>query len=253
MALPATADDPPDLIGDRPDATESPYTVPLGFYQLELGGTFTVNEIGSFKSETISVPETLLRIGLSQTVELRLGWSGAQDERLELAGMDVAIDGIGDTEIGLKIGRSENKDSGFATAILLSTSVPTGDAEFTSDRFDPSIRLALGLPVSDRVDIGFNVGVAMASEFDGADRDQLSSLVYSLVSGFGLTDRLGLYMEVFGDTGLSRESSPANYLNAGVTYLVRPDLQLDIEGGVGLSDNADDWFAGIGLVVLWPK
>ena len=93
----------------------------------------------------------------------------------------------------------------------------------------------------------------MATELDGADKDSLSSVVYSLVSGFGLTDRLGLYMEVFGDTGLSLKSGPANYVNGGFTYLVRPDIQLDIEGGVGLSDRADDWFAGIGLAVLWPR
>ena len=78
LAIPATAEDPPELITDRPDQTESPNTVPLGFYQLELGATFNVNEIGSFRNETLSVPETLLRIGLSDRLELRLGWSGVQ-------------------------------------------------------------------------------------------------------------------------------------------------------------------------------
>lgn len=248
LATPAAADDPPELISDRPDQTESPNTVPPGFFQLELGASITVNDIGSFRRETLSLPETLLRIGLSERLELRLGWAGVQDEEVELSGRSFDLDGNGDTELGFKIGLSENAESGLTTALLVSTSVPTGDDEFTSDRFDPSIRFALGRPVSERIDLGLNVGVAIGSELNGI----LSSAFYSLATGFGLTDRLGAYIEIFGDVGLSREGGAANYFDGGFTFLVRPDIQLDIEGGVGLSDNADDWYAGIGLVVFWP-
>ena len=31
------------------------------------------------------------------------------------------------------------------------------------------------------------------------------------------------------------------------------DGELDIAGGVGLSDAAEDWFVGLGLSVRWPE
>ena len=65
-----------DLLTDRPDQTESAIVIKPGFFQLEFGWTFTQDDEAGTETETVEVPGTLLRIGLMDRVELRLGFSG---------------------------------------------------------------------------------------------------------------------------------------------------------------------------------
>jgi hypothetical protein len=48
------------------------------------------------------------------------------------------------------------------------------------------------------------------------------------------------------------EARTQHYLNGGFTYLVSDDIQLDLRAGFGLSDAADDFFAGPGLSIRFP-
>ena len=48
---------------------------------------------------------------------------------------------------------------------------------------------------------------------------------------------------MFTDLG----SGPAHTLNGGLTHLLTDNLQLDINGGVGINGRADDYFLGPGL------
>jgi hypothetical protein len=67
-----------------------------------------------------------------------------------------------------------------------------------------------------------------------------------------LTERIGAYVEFFGDVGMSA-SGEAHSFDGGFTYLLRENLQLDLFAGVGLSDDADDWFAGTGVSFRFPN
>ena len=62
------------LITDRPDATESPNTVPVGYIQVETGTLFESFETNNIKTKGFTFNTTLLRIGLLDNLEFRLGW-----------------------------------------------------------------------------------------------------------------------------------------------------------------------------------
>ena len=64
--------------------------------------------------------------------------------------------------------------------------------------------------------------------------------------GMGLTERVGTYLEAFGFTATGPDGAGAGYRNAGVTYLVSGDYQLDARVGVGFNGFSDDYFVGIG-------
>ena len=68
--------------------------------------------------------------------------------------------------------------------------------------------------------------------------------------GYGATDQLGLFIEVFGAVGLSAEDSPAS-IDGGMTWLFNDDSQLDLFAGVGLNNDADEFFVGIGYSIRW--
>ena len=64
------------LITDRPDFTESTDAIPAGHFQLEAGYTFTYDREHTDRVRDHAAPEFLLRIGVIDDVELRLGWQG---------------------------------------------------------------------------------------------------------------------------------------------------------------------------------
>ncbi len=255
MALPpVTAAGAAELVTDRPDQTESSVVVPKGAWQYELGWTFSRDDEDGVRVETHEVPGTLLRVGLSEKVELRIGWTGHIERKLSAGRFSVGEDGFGDAELGAKIHLAGERGARPEMAILLSTSVPIGDDAFTSDRLDPAVRLAFAHTLSDSVDLGYNLGLGFDSGLgDDGGRHTLSSAFYTLATGFSLTDRLGAFVELFGDFPASAAGDPAHSFDGGFTYLLRPNLQLDLAGGVGLSDAADDWFVGLGVSVRLPE
>ena len=60
-------------------------------------------------------------------------------------------------------------------------------------------------------------------------------------------------VEFYGDIPLNASGTPANSFDTGFTYLIRDNLQFDIAGGIGLSDDADDWFVGAGVSYRFPQ
>src|SRR3972149_6805763 len=66
-------EDGAELITDRPDQTESSAVVPLKSLQIETGFIIENKETNIFKSRAFTYNSTLLRYGLVENMELRLG------------------------------------------------------------------------------------------------------------------------------------------------------------------------------------
>lgn len=242
-----------ELVTDRPDQTESAVTVAPGVFQLELGWTQTRDDEDGVSVESWEAPGTLLRIGLAERVELRLGWTGFVDQEVEIGRREASVDGLGDAEIGAKILLAEERGGRPQMAVLVGTSVPVGDDAFTSDRFDPALRLALSHTLSERLSLGYNLGVGLESEELDGERHTLSTYLYTVALGIGLSERWGAFVELYGDLPGSAEGDDAHAFDGGLTYLLHDRLQLDLAAGVGLSDAAADHFIGLGLSVRWPR
>jgi hypothetical protein len=128
------------------------------------------------------------------------------------------------------------------------TTIPVGSNGASSERFDPAFRFAFGHALPKGFSLGYNVGVAWATEpDDGGGRSTESRLEYTAALAYDFTERWGAFIEVFGDVGLSDAGRPAHSLDGGVTYLLREHVQLDAAVGIGLTDDAPDWFATAGV------
>lgn len=62
------------LITDRPDQTEASSTVKKGVIQIETGAFFETYEENRIKTENVTYNTTLVRYGVSDNFEFRLGW-----------------------------------------------------------------------------------------------------------------------------------------------------------------------------------
>ena len=249
LCVPACAGQLPALTSDRPDQTESAETVVPGAAQFEVGWTHAEEDDEGFDLSTDAFPQTLIRYGLAENLELRLGFDGYvwQDVE-EPAGESVEDDGAGDSEIGFKYKLWNEQGRRPQTAVLVGTSLPTGEDPFSSERLDPSIRLAFAHTLSDALSLGYNVaGIWETEQDETGDRDTTASIAYSAALGIALTHRAGTFVEFFGSVPTD-EGKPANSFDAGLTYLITDNLQLDVLGGAGVSEAADDWFIGAGVV-----
>jgi hypothetical protein len=252
----AAQDTPPgELVTDRPDRTESAAVVAPGYVQVETGVLFTRYEEGVAEVEVVEGPGTLVRIGLGGRTELRLGWDGWVRQEVSLpGGGDVTVDGAADAELGAKVRLRDEAGRLPEAALLVGVSLPLGDEELTSDRYDPSILLSLAHTLSERLALGYNAGVAWSSAPGEAGVVETAShAVWSAALGIGLTERLGAFVELFGEEPIDAAGSSAVSADGGFTWLVRPNLQLDLFAGAGLTDEAPDWFTGAGVSFRLPR
>ncbi len=209
----AAAQDVPDLVTDRPDQTESALTVLPGWVQLEGGVTY-----GS--AETLA-PALLARIGLVRGLELRLG-AGAGDlaavvETVTLGGKLRLWNSLGGTEGALLV------TTGFDTAAR---------AEMVE------ARLSLATPLTGTLGLGCNVGAVW-----NWDAERFSAL-YTLALGFSIAEQIGAFAEFYGE-----DDFPA--VDAGLTFLIAPNVQFDLSGGRSL--RTDDYFVGFGASYRLPR
>ena len=222
---------------------------PPGYVQFEFGWTHAEDD--SDADVTLdSFPETLIRVGVASTLEFRFGFNGFFWEDIDGVGSN---NGAGDLGIGLKWKLWEETGWQPQAAILAGTSVPTGEAPFSSERFDPAFRLACSHTLTETLALGYNLGGLWSTEEDTmGDRDTTASITYSIVLGITLSEQLGTFIEFFGEAPTS-EGNPANSFDGGLTYLIADNLQIDLLGGIALSEAAVDWFVGAGLVWRLPQ
>lgn len=248
------AQDPEPLVTDRPDRTESTHSIPAGFAQFEVGWTYIGNESMGETRGSHSLPEALLRVGIGGGFEARVGFSGFIFEDGSVAGTtasDTHDSGAGDTSLGLKL--EVARWTGGRIAVLGSASLPTGADGFSSQRVDPAFLLLVSHPLGDRFGVGYNVGLRWATESDASgDLDTQLEAPYSLSLGVAVTDRLSAFLEGFGAFGLDSNRPAEHSLDSGFVLLLTNVYQLDVSGGVGLNEAADDWFIGAGFSVRVP-
>ena len=231
-AAPLTAQARAPIETDRPDFTESSATIPKGRWQLETG--YTVQRA---QGTSHSLPESLLRAGISSRVELRLS------QNLSATGGALSFE---DLTVGAKLSLGGQQGARPELALLVQTTVPTGGSRVTATTMLPSAVLLAGWELGGRWSVG---GSAIA----GREVDNHLELAGSAVVGYTMTERWRSYAEVFtiqpvsGNGGERGES----YLNGGLAYLVTPMVQVDVRFGAGIGGGAARYFGGVGLSLGW--
>jgi hypothetical protein len=120
-----------EITTDRPDVTEASTVVPVGSLQIENGLTWNSDR----GRRILDLSETLVRIGVSRSTELRVG---APDYLDGLSGRHLTS-GFADVSVGLKqqLGPLPGK---FDLAVIVALTAPTGQRGITSGGFDPFIK-----------------------------------------------------------------------------------------------------------------
>lgn len=223
----------PELITDRPDATEAPSVVVRGALQIESGALFTSFEDDVLQTNTTTYNTTLLRFGLLENLELRLGWNFVeQRNKLSTAQEEFIQSGLSPLLLGMKVNITQEKGWLPTIGLIGHLFLPfTASDDFKPQNTSVDFRFAFDHTLSDSSSIAYNLGAQWEADTPGA------AYIYTLAYGYSLTDSFGLYAELYGD--MPENNSANHYWDAGLTYLVLPNLQLDATVGTSITEGQD--------------
>jgi hypothetical protein len=239
-----------DIIAtDRPDVVESSEVVGKGHFQIETSYAVEREAKDSPRSRTHATP-TLVRIGVSDSVELRLETDGLTRVNTWEDGQKTSQRGTSDTAFGLKwhVRTPADNETGPSMAWLFHVDAPTGTREFRGHGLRPSARLVA------EWDFGtWSLGV-MPGVY--ADRNELKERyiggIFAVVVGTSLADRLRGFVEFSGQQ-LTTPKNGGNVvaLDGGLAYLITDKVQVDVAAAKGLSRAAPRQQWTVGLSVLY--
>ena len=228
------------LVTDRPDFTESPSTVGSGVLQLESGVTYSDFQNGT---DVTTIGEILARWGVAKKFELRFVLPTYS--RVGSGGGNAS--GFLSSGVGFKYELAQGNGSGFLggteTALIASTTIPTGTSDFASSKWQPSAVFAASWELGPNVGIGSNLGISRPAD----DENRYTTLWASVAVGVGLNEAMSLFFELYGFNREEDRGPSTATFQTGLVYLFNSDLQADVRMARRLTDRGVDFLVGVGL------
>ena len=220
---------------DRPDQTESAFTVPRYYFQGEFGFN---KENSSGRNYDLLHPTALLKYGFKR-FEVRLEVS-SRTSYIHLIPDPQTISGFDPISVGFKVALWEEKGGRPKTSLIASTSLPTiASKEFRTPHLAPAFRFTMQHTINKTISIGYNLG----AEWDGFNK--APSGLYTFTTGFSLGEKWYAYAEAFGF--IHKNEKPHHNLDGGLAYTITNNTKVDISGGFGISDEAPKSYVAIGF------
>lgn len=235
-----------DSVGfDRPGIGFSTAIMPANHVAWEQGlpdMTYSKNKIdGQSIKTTMYQADTLIRTGLGSNIELQLGWAGATWLRSSSNTGSQQHFGYADSSIGIKALLPLSSQQ-LSWAVLLASTLNTGDAEFGDDKKTLSVGSTLNYDINDAY------STALYANVDRYDGDHTWTVSPSL--SFALTDNIGSFIE-YGYSKAQGQSQQS-VMGGGLTWMVHPKVQLDLSADIGLNHEAPDLQGGFGISINFP-
>jgi hypothetical protein len=200
---------------------------------------------------TNSFPELLLRRGVTDRLELRLGWN----YEVGGAGNDTSGADVGDEVFPFKKGleRESNVSYGLKykvsdqdtwvpdSAVVLQGFTPTSGKPNDS-QFVATYVFGWELPRRCKLDAAFRYGTGSDLE------DHLNEWAPSVVLKVPLGEQVNVHAEYFGLFSTAKASEfNHQYASPGIHYLITPDLEVGVRVGWGLNSQSDRFFSNVGF------
>jgi hypothetical protein len=227
-----------DLTTDRPDTTESPFTVDAGRIQVEtnlFGYTRSRPDVDGTVTDSYDFLITNVRIGLTHRSEVNVVFQpyGIVRTRPLDPIMATRSSGIGGVDIRAKINLWGNdsfeKPGATAFALLPFVTLPTDRSNGISpDAVEAGLILPFAVKLSDKFGLGLNAGVHVVRNTDTSGRH--AEYLASASLSYEWTEALSSYYEVAARLNTDNPLGDVAVLATGFTYKVHKNLQLD--GGV---------------------
>lgn len=242
-----------ELSTDRPDQTESPYTVDAGHFQIEMdlaNGTMDRDKSngGDVRSQAWGFGGMNLKAGLLHHVDIQFVLDGYVRSRVKdrVAVTSADDDGFGEVQTRLKINLWGNDGGKTAFAVMPFVKWPLSRTVIRNGKTEGGIIL----PLAVELPAGWGLGLMTEVDFvrDGSnafDTEYLNTITFS----HDIVGDLGGYVEFAALFTPESDAQWQGQLDVGLTYGLCPNSQLDIGCNFGVTRVAPDFNPFIGLTL----
>ena len=241
-----------ELSADRPDKTESPYTVDAGHIQIEadlISYSHDRDTVGGADTrvDAFAIAPLNFKIGLGNRVDLQTLIETynhvTTDDRI--GGSKIRQSGFGDVTSRLKVNLWGNDSGSTALAVMPFAKFPTSHDRLGNN----SVEGGIILPLAVELPAGWSMGVMTEFDFirNGGRDGHHAEYINSITFGHDIIGKLGSYLEFFSVVSTQRHSAWQGTFDVGLTYGLTDNVQLDAGVNIGLTRSAQDInpFAGL--------
>lgn len=233
-----------EMESDRPGESFTPQVVVKNRFQLEAGIRKEYDKTNGQNHELYLYPTSLLKYGLSKKFELHVLIEDEGDYDFMPDKQKVA-NGLKPVKVGFKYNLFEEKGCLPNTSVLARAAMPKlASKDFEGDYVAPAFRLLMENSLSKKWSLTYNIGVEWEPD------DVHAQYVYTLSPQFDISEKLKVFAELYGF--ISNNESADHRCDAGLLYLIKPNFQIDISGGIGITKSSPDSFIEAGLSFRIP-
>ncbi|WP_421796522.1 transporter [Haliscomenobacter sp.] len=255
------------IASDRPMFGEAVSIVPHKSLQVETGFWYSEENTRVASTRGLGLNSTLLRYGIGEKVELRFDytlWQNRVRHSEDPVSAEVVQTGFLPIRFGMKANLIENKSWIPAVTFVGMLGLP----QIATDVFQPAyLSPDLQLSFANRVNNWLTISYNLGARWDGDNPNP--SNYYALATKFNFSSKVGAYLQGHGT--FQRTSLPAGestiaqstFGEAGLMFNPKPNIQIDISGGVRVSEYDTKWifynaernyyFATVGLSWRFPR
>lgn len=198
--------------------------------------------------DTHSFPEYLLRYGILDRVELRLGWN------YETGGASAGVSGGASSDFsetggpirestinyGMKIAVTQQDTWLPESIVILRGDTPTSGPDHSSQL---TVTYAWGWELLQQWKLDAAIRFRTASE----EGDRFELWAPSIVLKIPVAARFNVHAEYFGVFSNNKAvDSTQNYISPGISYFVSPNFEVGTRVGWGMNEQAPRFFANVG-------
>mgnify|MGYP003606350494 CR=1 FL=1 len=221
---------------DRPDVTESPYTVDAGHFQFETDLLRTVREMSdSQETHTLLINQMNLKIGITGSTAIQIGFQtyGRQKETELESGSKTVKEGNGDLTLRIKQNIIGNDGGNFALAVLPYVKFPT--SVYEDSRLEGGLIVPMQYQLPGEWNLGFQVEVDRLKDQDQPEMH--TEFLQTITISHSIIKNLDGIAETYYTYDFKAHQF-SNFINAALQMEVARDFKLDAGLNFGLQHTA---------------
>ena len=241
VATPAFAEDR-DYCPARPGLGTPACTISPGRVSVEIGlADWTLQQDSSQRTDTVLLGDTLVRIGLTDTIEAQIGWTpyGHVRTRDKGTGTIDSAGAIGDALLGFKINLHHPDGSGLSAAIQPFVTVPIGRSPLGAGDWGGGVVAPVDYALNDTLSLQFTPEVDAAVDQDGNGRHFAASGTVGLGVALSKTVSGTIEIQALRDEDPSGKTNQA-LASVSLGWMPGKDWQFDVGAVAGLNRAAPD-------------
>ena len=248
LATPAIAEER-DYCPTRPGLGTTPCTIAPKHLSVETAlADWTLDDQPDQRTDTVLIGDTLLRVGLTDSVEAQIGWTpyGHVRTRDKATQAIDTVGRVGDVTLGVKANVLHPDGSGLSIAVQPFVTVPVGRAPVGAGDWGGGVVVPVTFDLNDTLNLATTSEIDAAVDSDGSGRH----VAYSEVVGLGVKITKALTGTI--EAEIVRDEDPRNattqgFASASLAWAAKDDLQLDLGTVVGLNRDAPDLELYVGV------